>query len=185
MPNTRRRFLNRATLALAAAASACRRAEPTAYAPGSAATPGAPPAFGTAPLAGPEVSVETFAEAEKLVQFPLSPAARETAAGSWRRTLASVYERRTGPRKLALDSSVAPATVWNPTLPELRGAPVRDRFVRSKPTTLALPADDAAIAFAPVTQLSRWIEARQLTSQRLTQYLSRPLYSVSIPSCAA
>src|SRR6185436_12291471 len=38
----------------------------------------------------------------------------------------------------------------------------------------ALPASDDAIAFAPVTELSRWIESRQLTSQRLTSiYLRR------------
>ncbi|HEU4586909.1 MAG TPA: amidase, partial [Gemmatimonadaceae bacterium] len=37
-----------------------------------------------------------------------------------------------------------------------------------------LPSSDDAIAFAPVTQLSRWIERRQLTSERLTKiYLDR------------
>ncbi len=168
MQNSRRLFL----AALAATTAACRRADQAA-AP-APATPGAPPAFGTAPLAGPEVSPGTFAEAEKLVQVALSPAARQTAAGSWRRTLASVYERRTGPRKLALEPSVAPATVWNPTLPGMPPAPGRDRFVRSPAAAIPLPADDAAIAFAPVTQLSRWIEARQLTSLRLTNiYLDR------------
>ena len=65
MSKSRRQFLNRASLALMAAASACRRAaEPPAGAP----PPGAPPAFGTAPPVGPEVSPASFAEAEKLVQ---------------------------------------------------------------------------------------------------------------------
>jgi Asp-tRNA(Asn)/Glu-tRNA(Gln) amidotransferase A subunit family amidase len=37
-----------------------------------------------------------------------------------------------------------------------------------------LPSNDADIAFAPVTQLSRWIEQKQLTSERLTNiYLHR------------
>ena len=37
-----------------------------------------------------------------------------------------------------------------------------------------LPGDDAAIAYAPVTRLSRWIESRKLTSERLTRiYLDR------------
>ena len=37
-----------------------------------------------------------------------------------------------------------------------------------------LPASDDEIAFAPVTELSRWIESRQLSSERLTQiYLGR------------
>ena len=38
----------------------------------------------------------------------------------------------------------------------------------------SFPASDADIAFAPVTQLSRWIEKRQLTSERITRiYLER------------
>ena len=37
-----------------------------------------------------------------------------------------------------------------------------------------LPAADSDIAFAPVTQLARWIETRKLTSERLTRiYLDR------------
>src|SRR6266568_1837916 len=109
MSNSRRQFLNRASLALLSAATACRRADQTASAP----TPGAPPAFGTAPPVGPPVSPATFAEAEKLVQVELTPAARETAAGNWRRQIAQVYERRTGPRKLALDSAISPASRWD------------------------------------------------------------------------
>src|SRR4051812_8457867 len=100
MSNSRRRFLSRASAALLAAATACRKPAPEAAAPtGSASTPGAPPAFGTAPDVGPPVSPATFAEAEKLVQFPLSPTDRETAAGNWRKMMAPLYERRTGPRK--------------------------------------------------------------------------------------
>jgi Asp-tRNA(Asn)/Glu-tRNA(Gln) amidotransferase A subunit family amidase len=50
----------------------------------------------------------------------------------------------------------------------------RDRFVRSGGDGVPLPSSDDAIAFAPVTQLSRWIERRQLTSNRLTRiYLGR------------
>src|SRR2546430_12635372 len=71
-------------------------------------TAGAPPAFGGGPAFGPEVSTNTFAEAEKLVQFELRPDERTMAAESWRRTLASVYERRVGPRKVAIESP-APA----------------------------------------------------------------------------
>ena len=136
--------------------------------------PGAPPAFGAGPAFGPEVSVATFAEAEKLVQFPMTESERAMAAATWRRTLASVYERRTGPRKLALESTLAPATRWDPLLPGVKAAAPRDRFVRSNAGGASLPAKDADIAFAPVTQLSRWIESKQLSSQRLTQiYLER------------
>src|SRR5580693_8437159 len=97
MPNTRRHFLSRASAALMAAAASCRKPAP----PSAALPPGAPPAFGTAPDVGPIVSPATFVEAEKLVQFELSAAERETAAGNWRKTMAPLYERRTGPRKFS------------------------------------------------------------------------------------
>jgi len=59
-------------------------------------------------------------------------------------------------------------------LPGITAGPSRDRFVRSKADGAPLPASDDAIAVAPVTQLSRWIESRRLTSQRLTNiYLGR------------
>jgi Asp-tRNA(Asn)/Glu-tRNA(Gln) amidotransferase A subunit family amidase len=136
--------------------------------------PGSPSAFGTGPAVGPEVTVSTFAEAEKLVQVSLSDAERAMAAASWRKTMAGLYERRTGPRKLALESTLAPASRWDPVLPGQKILPQRDRFVRSKVDPGPLPANDEDIAFAPVTQLSRWIETRKLTSQRLTNiYLAR------------
>jgi Asp-tRNA(Asn)/Glu-tRNA(Gln) amidotransferase A subunit family amidase len=120
------------------------------------------------------VSPSTFAEAEKLVQVELSPAEREVAASSWRRTLASVYERRTGPRKVTLDPSVAPATRWDPLLPGQKAGPEHDRFIRTKTDPGPLPASEQDIAFAPLTQLSRWIESRKLSSERLTRlYLDR------------
>ncbi len=170
MSKSRRQFLNSATIGLMASAAACRRAAETS----GALPPGAPPAFGTAPPVGPAVSTETFAEAEKLVQAPLSAAARQMAAGNWRKQIAPVYERRTGPRKLSLEPTVAPATRWDPVLPGQSVGPARDRFVRSKADGAPLPAADSDIAFAPVTQLARWIEARKLTSERLTRiYLDR------------
>ncbi|HTS05666.1 MAG TPA: amidase [Candidatus Eisenbacteria bacterium] len=136
--------------------------------------PGAPTAYGAGPAFGPEVTVNTFAEAEKLVQFPLTDAERAMAASSWRRTLASVYERRTGPRKLALEDTLAPATQWNPMLPGLSIIATKDRFVRTKSAGTSLPKDDEDIAFAQVSQLSNWIESKQLSSKRLTNiYLER------------
>jgi Asp-tRNA(Asn)/Glu-tRNA(Gln) amidotransferase A subunit family amidase len=171
MSKSRRQFLSSASIGLAAAATACHTNEQKAGV--EPATPGAPPAFGTAPEVGPMVSSTTFTEAEKLVQIEMTPADRDVAAGSWRRTLASVYERRTGPRKVAIEATVAPATRWDPVLPGLKGGPEHDRFIRSK-NDAPLPANDHDIAFAPVTQLSRWIETRKLTSERLTSiYLSR------------
>jgi Asp-tRNA(Asn)/Glu-tRNA(Gln) amidotransferase A subunit family amidase len=184
--NTRRQFLITAPLGLplgllGAATVACgseQRSVPGASTPPPASatqpTPGAPPAFGTAPASGPVVSPATFVEAEKLAQVTMSPADRELAAASWRQSMAPLLERRVGPRKVALDPRTAPATQWNPALTGGPSGPTRDAFVRSKADAGPLPASEADIAFAPVTQLSRWIERKALTSERLTNiYLHR------------
>jgi Asp-tRNA(Asn)/Glu-tRNA(Gln) amidotransferase A subunit family amidase len=138
-------------------------------------TPGAPPAFGTAQPVGPEVNSTTFAEAEKLVQIQMSEDARAQAAGNWRMAMAPIYERRTGPRKLPLESNLAPATVWSPLLPGIpHPTSSATHFTRSADPHTPLPSNEADIAFAPVAQLSRWIEGRQITSERLTSiYLDR------------
>jgi Asp-tRNA(Asn)/Glu-tRNA(Gln) amidotransferase A subunit family amidase len=136
--------------------------------------PGAPPAFGTAPAVGPEVSTATFAQAEKLVDMELTAAERSQAAGNWRSSMAPLYERRIGPRKVALESTVAPWSRWDSALPGQKTGPDRDEFIRTKLEPGPLPSKDEDIAFAPVTRLSRWIEKRQLTSERLTNiYLAR------------
>src|SRR3954466_3494456 len=105
----RRKFLINAPLGLLAATTAVRAADF-----GQDQPAGAPPTFGATPAVGPEVSPATFAEAEKLMQVSLTPAERQMAAASWRVSLASTMERRTGPRKLALEPELAPATVWHP-----------------------------------------------------------------------
>jgi Asp-tRNA(Asn)/Glu-tRNA(Gln) amidotransferase A subunit family amidase len=123
---------------------------------------------------GPQVATSTFAEAEKLVNVQMTAAERTEAAGNWRSAMAPIYERRTGPKKVAIESTVSPYSNWNPVLPGMKAGPTRDQFIWSKPDPGPLPARDEDIAFAPLTHLSRWIEKRQLTSERLTQiYLDR------------
>jgi Asp-tRNA(Asn)/Glu-tRNA(Gln) amidotransferase A subunit family amidase len=170
MSKSRRQFLTQTSLSLLAVATAYR-----SYAQQSSdLPPGAPPAFGTAPPVGPQVSPSTFAEAEKLVQVELTASERAMAAASWRSTMAGLYERRTGPRKVVLESTLAPASRWDPVLPGLKTGPARDEFIRSNADPGPLPARDQDIAFSSVTQLSRWIEQRKLTSDRLTRiYLER------------
>ena len=119
------------------------------------------------------MSPATFAEAEKLAQVTMSAAEREMAAESWRRSMAPLLERRVGPRKVAIDAETAPATIWNPVFAGDRSGPAVDRFVRSASATVPLPASDADIAFAPVTRLSRWIEQKKLSSERLTNVCLR------------
>ncbi len=170
MAESRRQFLSGASVLMAAAA-ACSKPEQKA----ATETPpvGAPPAFGTSPEVGPPVTTTTFAEAEKLVQFELRADERAQAADSWRKTMAALYERRSGPRKFSPDVA-APATRWDPMLPGVDSMPRADRFLRSKPDSAPLPANDADIAYAPLSQLSRWIETRKLSSERLTRlYLDR------------
>jgi Asp-tRNA(Asn)/Glu-tRNA(Gln) amidotransferase A subunit family amidase len=175
--NTRRQFLIRAPLGLVATAAACRgeTGSSTAQTPAAQpATPGAPVAFNTAPPVGPEVTATTFAEAEKLTQVAMTDAERTMAVGSWRRAMAPMLERRTGPRKVALEPELAPASQWNPVLVGMTVGPQRDRFVRSPAEATSLPNNDDDIAYAPVTRLARWIEGRKLTSERLTNiYISR------------
>src|SRR5215472_15448581 len=170
MSKSRREFLTVTSLGVLGAATVARlHAQNQTQLP-----PGAPTAFGAGPAFGPEVTTTTFAEAEKLVQFPLTDSERAMAASSWQKTLASVYERRTGPRRLALENTVAPAARWNPMLPGIKSTAQQDRFIRSQTVSAALPKNDEDIAFAPVTQLSRWIESKQLSSERLTNiYLER------------
>ncbi len=144
----------------------------------TAPQPGAPPAFGTAPAVGPEVSAATFAEAEKLVQVEMTATDQATAASNWRMQIAPLYEMRTGPRKFFPESTLAPATQWNPSLiGAAHGKPSdasTSSFVRGGDKNIPLPGNDEDIAFASVAQLSRWIESRQLKSEQLTEiYLRR------------
>ena len=171
--NTRRQFLIQAPLGLLGAAVACSGNAPQSQTPATP-TAGAPPTFGTAPEVGPEVTTATFAEAEKLARVTMTPSERTMAAATWRKTIAPMMERRTGPRTVALEPEVSPATRWTPIESQGHTPPTRDHFVRATVDPGPLPANDADIAFAPVWKLSRWIEKRALTSERLTNiYLDR------------
>jgi len=170
MSKSRRQFIAQTSLGiLGSAAALCSEAQNPGDLP-----PGAPPAFGTAPAVGPVVSTTTFTEAQRLVQIEMTPRDLKVAADSWRVTMAALYERRTGPRRAALEPSVQPATQWNPALPGLKIGPAHSQFLRSKSDPGPLPAKDEDIAFAPVSKLSRWVEQRKLSSTRLTKiYLER------------
>lgn len=137
--------------------------------------PGAPPAFGTAPAVGPVVSSETFVEAEKLVQVTLTPADRAQVAGNWRQSMAALYERRSGPRKVLIPDDVAPYSTVNPSIAGVAFGPAPASAwspLSSDPGPL--PTSDSAIAFSSVWRLSQWLRTRKLTSARLTEiYLAR------------
>jgi Asp-tRNA(Asn)/Glu-tRNA(Gln) amidotransferase A subunit family amidase len=168
MSKSRRRFLTRTSLGLLAVAAKGKPQAPADQPPGS------PAAFGTSPATGPVVTPATFVEAEKLVQFPMTQPEREEAAGNWRESMAALYERRTGPRKVEIEPELAPWSRWFATLPGETSGPKVNRFVPSKAGAQALPANEGDIAFASVAELSHWIATKQITSERLTEiYLSR------------
>jgi Asp-tRNA(Asn)/Glu-tRNA(Gln) amidotransferase A subunit family amidase len=169
MSRSRREFLAASSAALLASGATSR-----ALAAEDVPPPGSPPAFGTAAPVGPEVSAATFGEAEKLLQVELTDTERAQAAQNWRDSMAALYERRTGPRKVPLEVGLAPYSRCSPLLPGHHALPTRDRFIRSDGDPGPLASSDTEIAFAPVWKLSRWIESRQLTSERLTRiYLDR------------
>jgi len=177
MPSSRREFLTYGALGLMGAAVQAPGAR-VAAAQSTELPPGAPSAFGTSPPVGPEVSAATFDEAEKLVQVEMTAADRAMAASNWRMQIAPLYEFRTGPRKIALESTLAPATQWNPSSigdpQDKQDHAAPSSFIRSAAKGVPLPTSDEDLAFASVVQLSRWIESRQLASERLTEiYLQR------------
>jgi Asp-tRNA(Asn)/Glu-tRNA(Gln) amidotransferase A subunit family amidase len=178
MGKSRREFLAEGTMGIVgvAMASGGERAVAgqTPQTPSTPSNPGAPPVFGTAPPVGPAVSVETFSEAEKLVQVEMTAAHKAQAAGNWQQAMAPVYERRQGPHKIELTERDVPATLWNPAIPDIVVNVGRDIFVPTGGKDIPVPANDDDIAFAPITQLSSWIQDQKLTSERLTHiYLAR------------
>jgi len=179
MKRPRRHFLTSAAGLIGAGLASCNKTPDMTRSMDSTTLPaqppaGAPSAFGAGPEVGPEVSPSTFAEAQKLVAVELTDTGRRQAAGSWRRSMAPLYERRTGPTKVDLEPGLAPYSRWDPVLPGQKALPLRDRFVAGESAPGPLPSNDEDIAFAPVTKLAGWIRQRELTSQRLTRiYLER------------
>lgn len=173
MSKSRREFLVSSAALLGTGAGHSQAATKHPAAAGSLPS-GSPPVFGTATGVGPEVTAATFAEAEKLVRVRMSAADRAQAASNWRDSMAPLYERRTGPRRFDLEPGLAPYSQWNPVLSGHAPMPRTDEFVGSGRDPGPLPASDADIAFAPLWKLARWVQSRQLQSERLTGlYLRR------------
>jgi Asp-tRNA(Asn)/Glu-tRNA(Gln) amidotransferase A subunit family amidase len=117
-----------------------------------------------------EITQATLAEAEKLAALELDDAERELVRARIGALIATYAERRA----LALPETLSPALGFNPLLPGETLPELRDGFARSPSDGAPLPWDDVAIAFAPLSGLSRWLESRALSSRRLTElYLAR------------
>ena len=155
---SRRRFLAEGALALAGVAAARpdeARAAPDA---GTGATPAGP-----APASSSAVTPDDFAHAERIERVAMTPPQRVMAAESWELNIGPYFARRDFPL-----GDESPAMVWNPVLRGTGRMPKKNRVVRSSWTPRKSPGDEE-LAFAPVHVLSRWVQARQVSSVRLTE----------------
>jgi hypothetical protein len=112
-----------------------------------------------------EITAETIQEAEKLHGVHFSAAQRGSAAEAAPAQAATIEALRKVSRPLWL----RPALSFDPRLPGERYLPQKNDLRLAAADAVALPRDDASIAYAPVTQLAAWIKARQLSSSRLTE----------------
>ncbi len=118
----------------------------------------------------PAITRETIVEAEKLAGVEYTDAEREMILRGIGRDVAGYIRRRQTP----LPNDLAPATTFDPRLPGVSYDRGPARLVRSPDDAGHPPTSGENIAYAPVTKLSRWIERRELTSEKLTRiYLHR------------
>jgi Asp-tRNA(Asn)/Glu-tRNA(Gln) amidotransferase A subunit family amidase len=123
-----------------------------------------------ASMADPAISTETIAAAERLAGVTYTAAERAQMLG----TIAAPLELTLQRRGMALPAALPPATRFDPRLPGF-AMPSAGQFVPDDgEAPPAVEEDTAAIAYAPLTTLARWLRARMLTSRRLTEiYLDR------------
>jgi len=116
------------------------------------------------------ITATTIAEAEKIHALQFSPPQRQELA----ETVPAQVKTVVGLRQVARPLALQPAIHFDPRLPGERYPQQRNVVRLASAQAVPLPGDDTAVAYAPVTQLSNWIHARQLTSLRLTEiYLER------------
>jgi len=157
---SRGRFLAEGALALVGAAAV--RADEARAAPDAGTTASSAPSS-PAPGAPPAVTPDDFAHAERLERVTMTASQRALAAESWEFNVGSFFARRDFPL-----GDEQPGMVWNPVLKGTGRMPKRNRMVRSA-WTPRKPPEGEELAFAPVHVLSRWIQARQVSSVQLTE----------------
>ena len=113
-------------------------------------------------------STAAIAAAESLLGVRYTEAERELMADNLLAQTELALRRRAVP----LPATLAPATRFDPRLPG-HVSPGEDGL-RLSDDAPAMPGDDAAVAFAPVTHQGAWLRRGDLTAARLTEiYLSR------------
>jgi Asp-tRNA(Asn)/Glu-tRNA(Gln) amidotransferase A subunit family amidase len=115
------------------------------------------------------IGAATIAEAERLLGIDYSPAERLLMLDN----IAGQIELAIKRRAVKLSETLAPATRFDPRLPDwtpVEPGPFRPGDGPAPP----LPERDEDIAYAPLTQLSRWVRNGAISSLRLTEiYLER------------
>ncbi len=123
---------------------------------------------------GDTITEATFAEAEKLAGVRFTAKERTQMLRGIKGEVDRYHKRRSQ----ELPNGLGPAAVVDPRFPGVRLVDVPNKVVRSNGSPGPLPSNDEDIAFAPVTTLSRWIQGRELTSQRLTEIYLKRLRSI-------
>ena len=115
------------------------------------------------------ITADTIAAAETLLGLAYTPAERDQMVGNLEGQIASALARR----KVPLANAMPMASRFDPRLPSTV-LPAAQAPLRFTGVDAPCPADEADIAFAPLTHLSAWIAGGALTSRRLTEiYLRR------------
>jgi len=115
------------------------------------------------------ITRDTLREAEKLAGVQFTDVEREMILQG----IGGDVQRYLARRAFYPPNHLAPATAFDPRLRSVTYE-IRDRGVTRSVHDLPLPETDSDIAYAPLTDLSHWIETRALTSERLTRiYLER------------
>ncbi len=117
-----------------------------------------------------KITKEMLKNAEEIAGLNFTEAQREMMLAGVNQNL-HMYDEL---RQVHLDVSVEPAVRFSPILPGMRFDTERHAFRMSAVSSLTRPADLQALAFWPVTHLSRLIQSHQLSSLELTKlYLDR------------
>jgi len=120
--------------------------------------------------AGAGITIDTIAQAERLVGVEYSDAERAQMLSGFEDAIAQA----TRLRAIEKPNELAPACVFDPRLPGVDYRDQSEGLQRSNADAGAIPSNDTDIAFAPVWKLSQWIASGALTSSRLTEiYLAR------------
>lgn len=116
------------------------------------------------------ITADMIDAAARLAGLEISPPDREEMVKGINANLES-FEKL---REVRIDQHVAPPLYFNPAVPGQTFSSVRRPFVRGAREPVTRPRNLDEIAFWPVSDLSRLIESREVTSEELTRlYLDR------------